>query len=170
MNLLPLCSLPQVSIYFDSWNDWLYVEWEGEITLPVAKEACVALSHCVLRRPYARVLNNNTSMTDVGLDVGAWLACHFMPHLPLAGVRHMAWVCSPTLAGLRLIQTIVSWLPRLEATVFTDVEDAVRWLQQRQLAPGPEPARPPATQARLVRIAADLERAATAGQAPRPAG
>lgn len=164
MNLLFLCSSPQVSVYFDSWNDWLYVEWEGEITLPVAQQACVALGHCVLSRPYARVLNNNTHMTGVGLEVGAWLAYHFMPHLHLAGVRHMAWVSSPTLAGLGLVQTILSWLPRLEATIFTDMEDAVRWLQQRRQAPGLEPARPPATQAKLGRLLADLERAASGGK------
>lgn len=161
MNLLPLGGCPQVSVYFDSWNDWLYVEWEGELTLPVVQRACVELGRCVLTRPYARVLNNNINMSGVGLEVGAWLALHFMPHLPLAGVKHMAWVCSPTLAGLTLVQTIMSWLPRLEATTFTDVEAAVSWLQQRRPAPGPEPAHAPAIQARLVAIVADLERAAT---------
>lgn len=161
MNLLPLSCCPQVSIYFDSWNDWLYVEWEGEITLPVVQRACVELGRCVLTRPYARVLINNSHMTGVGLDVGAWLALHFMPHLPLAGVKHMAWVCSPTLAGLTMVHTIMSWLPRLEATTFTDVEAAVSWLQQRRQASGPEPAHAPATQARLAAIVADLERAAT---------
>lgn len=162
MNLLPLCSSPQVSVYFDSWNDWLYVEWEGEITLPVAQQACIQLARCVLDRPYARVLNNNTHMTGVGLEVGAWLAYHFMPHLHLAGVRHMAWVCSPTLAGLNLVQTIMSWLPRLEATIFTDLEDGVRWLQRRRAAPQPEAPRPAATQAKLAHVVAELERAATA--------
>ncbi|MGI4835430.1 MAG: STAS/SEC14 domain-containing protein [Janthinobacterium lividum] len=168
MNLLPLCSSPQVSVYFDSWNNWLYVEWEGEITLPVAQQACVNLAHCVLKRPYARVLNNNSSMTSVGLEVGAWLALHFMPHLHLAGVKHMAWVCSPTLAGQNLVQTIMNWLPRLEATLFTDMEDAVHWLQQRQLTPSSEATRLPATQAKLARLVADLERVTTAKPASRP--
>ncbi|RZK86990.1 MAG: STAS/SEC14 domain-containing protein, partial [Hymenobacter sp.] len=147
-------------VYFDSWNDWLYIEWEGEITLPVAQQACVKLAHCVLTRPYARVLNNNSCMTGVGLEVGAWLAYHFMPHLRLAGVKHMAWVCSPTLAGLNLVQTIMSWLPRLEATTFTDMEDAVHWLQQRRLTLSPPAVRSPDTQAKLERVVADLERAA----------
>lgn len=44
------------------------------------------------------------------------------------------------------------------------MEDAVRWLQQRRRAPGLEPARPPATQAKLVRLLADLERAAAGGK------
>lgn len=170
MNLLLLCSSPQVSVYYDSHNEWLYVEWEGKITLPVAQQACLQLAHCALERPYTRVLNNNTYVTGVELSVGPWLALHFMPHLALAGVRQMAWVCSPTLAGLNLVQTILQWLPRLEATIFTDTEDAVRWLQQRPPEPAAEAARPPATQARLVRALADMERAATAVRPVAPAG
>ncbi|NML64341.1 STAS/SEC14 domain-containing protein [Hymenobacter sp. RP-2-7] len=161
MHLHLLCCVPQVSIYHDTWNDWLYIEWEGEITLPVAQRACAELARCTLTRPYARVLNNNTSLTGVGLEVGAWLAFHFMPHLPLAGVRHMAWVCSPELAGLTLIKTVMNWLPRLEATIFTDVEDAVSWLIQRRDSLHQPAARTPAAQAKLQDVLAALERAAS---------
>lgn len=81
-----------------------------------------------------------------------------MPHLPLAGVKHMAWVCSPTLTGLTMVQTVLSWLPQLEITTFTDIEDAVRWLQQHRIAPGCEPAHAPATLTKLTQIAANIER------------
>jgi len=165
MNLQPLCSSPHVSVYYDSSNDWLYVEWEGNITLPVAQQACVQLARCVLARPYARVLNNNAQLTSVDLQVSAWLVYHFMPHLTLAGVKHMAWVCSPALSGLSMVKTIMHWLPRLEATVFTDMEGAVSWLQQRR-SPAAQPPRPAATQAQLAAVVADLERAAPSRSRP----
>ena len=75
-----------LTIYYDQCNDWLYLEWEGELTLLLVQEACDALATCVLRRPYARVLNSNEQVTGITWDVAAWLATDFLPHLPLAGV------------------------------------------------------------------------------------
>lgn len=161
-HLLPVCASPQFTGHFDVKNDWLYLEWEGNLTLPVVKQACLQLAHCVLAHPYARVLNCNTQVTGVDLEVGPWLACHFLPHLRLAGIEQVAWICASTLPGLNMVQTVLSWLPKLQVTIFTDLEDGVHWLQRYQPVGRAAPAgRAPATQAKLAQVVVEFERLAT---------
>jgi hypothetical protein len=134
MELQLVCSAPQVEVYFDSCNDWLYVDWTGEITLPVVQAACVQIAHCFLARPYARVLNNNTQVTGISWNIAPWLIGNFLPHLRLAGVEQLAWVCSPSLPGLSMVQAVVTWLPHLAIAVFDDVEDGAAWLHRGRRA------------------------------------
>ena len=134
MELQLLCAAPQVDIYFDAYNDWLYVDWTGELTLPVVQAACAHIAHCFLARPYPRVLNNNTQVTSIHWSVAPWLISTFLPHLRLAGVQQMAWVCSPSLPGLSMVQTVVTWLPQLAIAVFKDIEDGAGWLHRGRQA------------------------------------
>lgn len=141
-----------LSTYYDQCNDWLYLEWEGEITLPLAQEACDALATCVLERPYACVLNNNEQVTGIHWNVATWLLTDFLPHLTLADVEQIAWVFSPVLRGQHVVYTILNHLPSgPPIDAFDNLADAVAWLQHfRPVARGAAPTRCPAKQARLV--------------------
>lgn len=161
MQLRLLCAVPQVEIYFDSFNDWLYINWSGEITLPVVQAACLQIAHCFLAHPYPRVLNNNTHVTGLSWSVAPWLIRDFLPHLRLAGVQQLAWVCSPSLPGLSMVQAVVTWLPHLDIAVFGDMEDGAHWLTRGRSASGlayPYPARPAAGQAQLAWEVQELAR------------
>jgi hypothetical protein len=136
--------------YYDQCNDWLFLEWAGELTLPLVQEACEALATCVLARPYARVLNSNEQVTGVAWNVAAWLGTEFLPHLSLAGVRHVAWVYSPVLRGQHMVHTILRLLPAPPIGAFDNIAEAVAWLQRFQPQPQELLAtRCPATQAKL---------------------
>ena len=131
MNLQHLCSAPHVTVYFDSWNNWLYLEWEGELTLPEMQHACLAIAHCFVTHAYPRVLNNNAQITSVEWDVAPWLAQHFFPYLGLAGIEQMAWVHGTSLRGRDMAEYTLSRLStEVKVAVFGDLEDAVSWLQQ----------------------------------------
>lgn len=165
MNLQLLHSAPHIDIHFDSYNDWLYVNWSGDLTLPLVKAGCAYVGQCFLSHPYPRVLNDNTHVTSISWNTAPWLISDFMPHLRLVGVQQMAWVRSPSLPGLSMVQTVVSWLPHLAIAVFDDVEDGSDWLQRGRRTAGamydyPYPARSAATQQRIATIAADLTRQA----------
>jgi hypothetical protein len=151
MKLHPLFQTPCLSAHYDPGNDWLYLSWQGEITLPGVQQACLALADCCLQRPYSHVLNSNEEVTGVSWSVGLWLGTDFLKLMPLAGIEHVAWIYSPLLPVHSLVHTILSLLPSLPITTFGDVADACEWLehtragQQSYLAPK----RPPATQAKL---------------------
>ena len=135
---------------YDSGNDWLFLDWKGELTLPAVQEASLALAACFLHRPYPLVLNSNAQVTGVSWSVAAWLVTDFLPHMALAGIEHVAWVYSPSLRGHNMVQTVLNWLPGSLLTTFSDVADAAHWLQHRQRNNGYLlPTRLPATQAKL---------------------
>jgi len=157
-----------LSIYYDSHNDWLYLDWKGELTLTAVQVACAELGACFLHRPYARVLNSNLQVTNVHWAVAAWLACEFLPHVKLAGIEHIAWICSPSLRGRNMVQTVMNWLPQLTVTLFDDMDEAVYSLQKLrpQAATGYIlPQRPAATQATLAQVVQVLRHKASAPRA-----
>lgn len=155
MQLHLLGKTPCLSIYYDSHNNWLFTDWEGELTLPAVQVACVELARCFLHRPYPLVLNCNTHVTSVSWSVAAWLVRDFLPNLSLAGVEQMAWISSSSLLGRNMVQTVVNWLPGLSITLFDDLEDAVQWLRQFRAKENGSyilPKRLPAIQAELVQV------------------
>lgn len=130
MTLHLLRSTPTLAIYYDSWNEWLFADWQGELTLAAVQEACLELGECLLQRPYARVLNSNTQVTTAQWEVATWLAEEFFPYLSLAGVERLAWVCAPNLRGRNIAHAILNRLPILQLSLFDELDEAVSWLQR----------------------------------------
>ncbi|MGI4862973.1 MAG: hypothetical protein ACRYFZ_03565 [Janthinobacterium lividum] len=153
MNLHLLCQTTCLTAYYDPSNDWLYLDWHGEGTLPAVQEACLALADCYLRRPYSHILNNNERVTGVSWSVAAWLATDFLHLMSLAGIEHVAWIASPALPGLTMVQSVLNWLPTSLITSFHDLADAVDWLQHTRAGQPRRvglPRRMPDVQAKLV--------------------
>ena len=162
MNLTFLCAAPHVTIYFDSWNNWLYIEWEGTLTLPALQYACLEVAECFVKHAYPRVLNNDSQLDSLPLEAAPWLAKHFFPHLQQAGIKQLAWVHAPTVRGLAHATQLVQQLPHLDISLFADMEEATTWLQyanpayaggHRQLP------RPPAEEALLAHAVAQFKQA-----------
>ena len=130
MNLTFLCTAPHVTIYFDSWNNWLYVEWEGALTLAAVQYACLEVAQCFVKHAYPRVLNSNAQVTSMPWDVAPWLARHFFPGLRAAGIEQLAWVHAPSVRGYSMVAQVVQHLPELNIGLFADIEQATSWLQQ----------------------------------------
>jgi hypothetical protein len=156
MQLMLLCATPCLSIYYDARHNGLFLDWTGELTLPAVQEACVAVAQCYLTRTYSRVLTSKLQVTEVGVDVGTWLGAEFLPYLTIAGVKQMAWVSAPSLAGRSQVQTVVNRMPSLVLNVFDNMQEAIAWLQQSHPQPRGSQAegqflspRQPASQVRL---------------------
>ena len=138
MSLHYLRSTPYVSIYFDDADNWLFTEWEGDLTLDRVQLGCLEIAHCYLYQAYPRILNSNLRVTSVTPDIAGWLASVFMPTLELAGVKQLGWVLSPTLCGRNLVLDTMARCSYLGINTFEDVEGAVSWLQHNrpETAPG----------------------------------
>jgi hypothetical protein len=130
MNLKFLCSAPHVTIYFDSWNNWLYVEWEGELSLQAVQYACLEVAQCFVKHAYPRVLSSDAQVTSLPWEAVPWLTTHFFPYLELAGIEQLAWVHAPIVRGLSLATQVMQQLPHLNIGLFADIEEATNWLQQ----------------------------------------
>lgn len=156
MLLHSLCKGPQLEIFYDSVNDWLYAEWEGVLSLPVVQQGCLELARCFQQHAYPRVLNNNTQVTDSEWDVPSWLGRYLLGHMASIGITHLAWVCSPALRGRAMAQEAASWVSEPVVALFDDVADAVAWLQHTQSEPAakadglPRPSGPDPTLKKMV--------------------
>jgi hypothetical protein len=161
MNLQLLRAAPGISIYYDTCNDWLFVDWQGDLSLRTIQLASLELAQCVLVRPYARVLNSNLLVTSISWDVAPWLLTELLPHLRLAGVEHLAWVRPETLRGQQLVNAMLSRLPGLCVCLFDEMDQAVTWLQ-RHRAPATQSCtsllHSPETQAKLEQLVQTVAR------------
>lgn len=130
MNLQHLCSAQCAEVYFDTVNNWVFVDWAGELTLESVQHTCLGIAHCFLAHYYPRVLNSNAQVTSVTWEVSQWLASDFLPALTLSGVEQMAWVVPPELRARNKVLDTVGLFPHVAISLFDDVELAVAWLQQ----------------------------------------
>jgi hypothetical protein len=152
MKLHPIFQTPCLSAHYDLSNDWLYLDWQGELTLPAVQQACLALASCYLQRPYSHILNSNEQVTGVSWNVALWLVTDFLKFMPLAGIEHVAWIYSSSLRGHSLVHTVLSLLPGSLITTFDDVADAYAWLEHTRVGQPAAPLLPkraPAIQAKL---------------------
>ncbi|NML64358.1 hypothetical protein HHL22_03985 [Hymenobacter sp. RP-2-7] len=151
MPLQLLRATPQISIYYDSCNDWLFLDWQGELDLPALQLACLELALVCLPRHYPRVLNSQAQLTSISWDASAWLARYFLPYLVTAGIERVAWVSGRSTRGHDVVHDLLYRLPPVPITFFDDVEMAVDWLQRSRLArPGRPPRRPAGAEAQLL--------------------
>ena len=132
MNLQLLREASGIAIYYDTCNDWLFVDWLGDLSLHTIKLATLELAQCILARPYARVLNSNMLVTSISWEAAPWLLSRLLPHVRLAGIEHLAWVRPETIRGQQLVNAMLSRLPGLHVALFDEMDHAVTWLQRHR--------------------------------------
>lgn len=130
MKLQHLCSAHCAEIYFDQDNEWVFVDWAGELTLEAVQHTSLAIARCFLDHQYPRVLNSNAQVTRVSWEVVQWLGSDFLPALRLSGVEQLAWVVPTPLRARNRMLDAVGLFPHVAVNLFDDVESAVAWLQQ----------------------------------------
>lgn len=135
MHLQHLYSALCADIYFDKTNEWVFIDWAGELTLETVQHTCLDIARCFLDGYYPRVLNSNAQVTGIAWEVSAWLASEFLPVLSLTGIEQMAWVVAPSLRARNNVLSAVNLFPHTAISLFDDVEAAVAWLQQTAPAP-----------------------------------
>jgi len=133
MNLQLLQDTPIVSVYYDSQNDWLFSDWRGDLSLAQVQAGCLTIAQCFLERTYPRILNNNTDVTGMSASTPKWLARDYLPHLGLAGIEYIAWVCAPNLLLKHLANESIQQLRTPMVAMFDDLADAYAWLQHTRV-------------------------------------
>jgi hypothetical protein len=128
MDLHLLQETPNLAVYYDTDNDWLFVDWRGELTLPITQECCLLLAECLLKRPYTRILNSNQNVTDFTRNVPGWLHTDFLPLLRHTNIEYLAWVYSPNLLLNPFIDKLVAKIEVPVVNLFDDVESAASWM------------------------------------------
>ena len=125
-----LYDVPTLTISFDYVDEWLYLDWHGDLNDETAMAGALKLLELLQLERCTKVLNDNARITGLWADAARWGSDVFFPQLYAAGCRHFAWVYSPERysqlsAELALEQTSagIIFMP------FHDLITAARWLR-----------------------------------------
>lgn len=126
------------STHLDIWTpaegeacDWLYVDWKGWHTAETVQDGCEAVLACFRKSGLTKVLNDNTNGVGDWIGAAEWTAVHWLPRMEAAGLRHFAWVQSPSRVSRRSADRSYAEAQRDEAIHrFADRRSAEEWLAQ----------------------------------------
>ncbi|MBO3269270.1 MULTISPECIES: hypothetical protein [Hymenobacter] len=130
MHLQLLATTSALSVFHDVKNDWLYLDWQGDLTRKSVQEGCIAVARCFLRKNYVRVLNDNTSVTSLSPEVASWLATECLPRIKLSTIEYLAWTYSPNIETQFWTNVAMYQIDGPVVVTFDDVESAYAWLRE----------------------------------------
>ncbi|HZI05678.1 MAG TPA: hypothetical protein VEZ71_16735 [Archangium sp.] len=109
---------------------WLHADWKGYQSVDMVKSGCEEILRHLAEQRLSKVLNDNTNVTGIWVGAAYWVASNWFPRLREAGLRHFAWVQSPSrLSQISAITTVEHATPG-SAVFFDDVSSAARWLRE----------------------------------------
>jgi hypothetical protein len=90
-----LYDVPTLTISYDYSNDWLYLNWHGNLDDDSVMQGALKLLELLRQERCVKVLNDNTNITGLWADAAKWGSDVFFPMLYEAGCRYFSWVYSP---------------------------------------------------------------------------
>ncbi|QKG52400.1 hypothetical protein [Hymenobacter sp. BRD67] len=126
-----LFQAPYLTIFYDYSDNWLYLDWQGNLNDESVKEGALKLLELIQREQCAKVLNDNSHITGLWADAARWGSDVFFPLLYEAGCRYFSWVQSPERysqlsAELAVQQTTAG----ITFMTFRNLNTATEWLRQ----------------------------------------
>jgi hypothetical protein len=121
-------------IYYDTDEAWLYVDWTGYQTSASVMRGCNHMVDWLVHYQTDAVLNDNTCVLGIWSGAAEWGATDWFPRMKAAGMKHFAWVSSPS----RLSQVSTdATLSQMDAEpfgvkVFNTIAEARDWLHERR--------------------------------------
>jgi hypothetical protein len=129
MQLHPLVTTAHIAIGYDSTNDWLYADWQGEHDQESSQAACLLLLECLRAQPCRKILNDNSNITRTSVQLTLWGAW-WLEEMLKTGLQYIAWVYPRDFAARQATEATVQLIARPVVGTFDDVASAYVWLQQ----------------------------------------
>lgn len=124
-----LFDAPHLTIWHDTTNQWLYVEWKGQQDLDLIKESCNYVLQNVPLTGYNKILNDSTLAEGNWTAASEWLGRELLPLLSTIGFTHMAWIYSTDFNSRFSIDSTLRCATGLAVVMFDDLDAAYTWLK-----------------------------------------
>lgn len=126
-----LFTAPNIQIYYDETNQWLYVNWVGFQTVKLVKDGCEIMLDLLKSESCNKVLNDNTLVEGMWSGAAKWGADSWFPRMQANGLQAFAWVYSQSVLSRLSTEKTLSHMPAPPAYIktFYDLEDAKIWLR-----------------------------------------
>ena len=119
-----------ITIEYDAVNQWIYANWIGYQTEASVMTGCEKMLEALQTFALSKVLNDNTHVIGIWTPAAPWVGNNWMPRMKAAGLKHFAWIYSPSrLSQVSTNESIQHTpLPDLIQTFYT-IEEGKSWLQ-----------------------------------------
>ena len=120
-----------IDIYYDADHQWIYTDWKGYQTVGWVQSGCEQILEYMMACGASKVLNDNTRVVGIWIGAAHWGATNWFPRMQKAGLKHFAWIYSPT--RLSQISTDASLDEGTNDVVrtFYSLEEASAWLEKQ---------------------------------------
>lgn len=119
-----------VTVCWDSHNNWISVHWMNMPSKETVKKGCEAVFKLLTSRKASLVFNDNSKITGAW-GASSWVAEEWFPQMIAAGLRKFAWVESPA-STLSVISAKRSAMKNQNGVIrlFNDGSEAENWLRE----------------------------------------
>ncbi|HEX8438488.1 hypothetical protein [Archangium sp.] len=119
-----------LDIHHEEPDGWLYADWKGYQSVDMVKSGCEEMLRHLKALRLSKVLNDNTHVSGIWVGAAYWVATHWFPRMQEAGLRHFAWVQSPSRLSQISAETTLERAPSSPAVLFNDIASATEWLRK----------------------------------------
>ncbi|MBT9393626.1 hypothetical protein KLP40_10675 [Hymenobacter sp. NST-14] len=137
MPLLPVLEAPEIIISYDTENQWLYADWQGEHTQDSARVGCHHIQTALGQYPTSKLLNDNSNLSRPQMQLTEW-GVNWLREMYGQGLRFVAWVYAPDYPGRKPSDALVRYLEKPTVLAFDDVATAFLWLSRQQVRQAPD--------------------------------
>ncbi len=127
--LAPYYQETDVTVFWDSLNNWVSVHWRNKPSKETVKKGCEAILELLASKRATLVFNDNSKITGAW-GGSCWVAEDWFPQMIDSGLKKFAWIQSATstlsvISAKRSATTIQDGVIRL----FSDEYEAEKWLR-----------------------------------------
>lgn len=110
----------------------LYICWHGQLTAAEAIRGGLEATRLLEKYALHRILNDKRDAGGDWSEAMPWVEYEWLPRAMAAGLRAIAYILSPNPEAQIVSYEFVAIMQHhLQISVFTDEEDARRWLQMQ---------------------------------------
>jgi hypothetical protein len=118
-----------LTVALDPEHQWLYANWRGDQNMNTVRTGCLHLIDLVRRHGATKLLNDNREVTTSWSEAADWVGTYCIPELAEAGLKHLAWVYSPSSFSHLSTDLSISFAKGVVHTAtFDSCEKAEAWL------------------------------------------
>jgi hypothetical protein len=144
MSLVLLSTSKALDLYQDTENDWLYLDWQGDLELASVQDDCRNVLTWVRETGVQKALNDNSRLTKISWELVKWVSEEYLPAAGQLGVQYVAWVHSAVLdcrPDIDLLVPVADNRPP-QVALFDDLATAYAWLRSVNVPVAPAPKQP----------------------------
>ena len=130
IKIQPFFETDYVAIQEDIKNQWIFADWKGYQTEDSVKTGATKILEAMIHFKLTKVLNDNSNVVGIWSPAAKWGGTIWIPKMINAGLKHFAWVYSPSALSQFSTKETLKNAPDNEAfRTFVDIEEAKKWLK-----------------------------------------